>query len=85
MEERVLEYANYVLNTGKTLREAAKDLGLSKSQLHRILNYKLKDIDNELYLEIKTLFSEHNKYRHIKGGMATKLKYKKTLIIESDS
>lgn len=71
----IINEAKYVLATNKTIREAARDLGLSKSALHRNLSVKLKNIDYELYLKIKNIFSEHNKYRHIKGGEATKKKY----------
>lgn len=70
--------AEYLLETSKTIREAAKDLGISKSQLHRHLSISLKKIDYSLYLKIKTLFLEHNKVRHIRGGEATKKKYAKS-------
>lgn len=70
----IIREANYIIDTNKTIREAAKDLGISKSVLHRHM-MKLRSIDYELYLQIKNIFLEHNKYRHIKGGWATKLKY----------
>ena len=76
MRRNIIDEAEYILDTKKTNREAAKDLDISKSQLHRDLNEKLKKIDNNLYLKIKSLFLEHNKNKHINGGKATKLKYK---------
>lgn len=74
MNEFVRE-ANYIISTNKTIREAAKDLGLSKSVLHRHMSDGLKTSDYELYLKIKNVFLEHNKNRHIRGGEATKKKF----------
>lgn len=71
----VIREANYILRTRETIREAALHLGLSKSVLHRHMSDVLKKEDYELYLKIKNIFFEHNKYRHIKGGLATKNKY----------
>ena len=73
--QEIIREANYIIKTNKTIREAAKDLGLSKSVLHRHMSEEIKKIDYELYLQIKNIFLEHNKYRHIKGGYATKRKY----------
>jgi len=73
----ILNEAGYILKTNKTIREAAKDLGLSKSVLHRHLSYDLKNIDYNLFLKVKNIFLEHNKIRHIVGGIATKNKYSK--------
>lgn len=75
MKEKVLKEALYVLNNNKTIRDAAKELSVSKSVLHRHLSYYLRKIDYDMYLKIKNLFLEHNKVRHIHGGIATKNKY----------
>lgn len=75
MKHNIIKEANYILNTNKTIRDAAADLGVSKSVLHRHMSSNLKMLDYELYLKIKNVFLEHNKYRHIKGGIATKKKY----------
>ena len=74
---KILKEANYIINTNKTIREAAKDLGISKSVLHRHMNLNLKKVDYDVYLKVKTIFLEHNKTRHIMGGIATKNKYAK--------
>ncbi len=71
----IKDEALYILKTNKTIRDAALDLGISKSVLHRHLSYKLKFVDYDLYLMVKSMFLEHNKYRHIRGGEATKKKY----------
>ena len=70
----IIKEAKYIIDTNKTIREAAKDLGLSKSVLHRHMK-KLQGINGELYLQIKKIFLEHNKIRHIRGGEVTKRKY----------
>ena len=75
MKKNIICEALYILNTNKTIREAAQDLSISKSALHRHLSINLKKLNYNLYLEIKNLFLEHNRIRHINGGMATKLKY----------
>lgn len=72
----IINEADLVLNNNFTIREAAEILNVSKSVLHRHLSYKLKSLDYYKYLEIKKMFLEHNKIRHINGGLATKLKYR---------
>ncbi len=69
--------ASYLINTNKTIREAAIDLKISKSVLHRHMNINLKKLDYNTYLKVKNIFLEHNKIRHLKGGLATKAKYQK--------
>lgn len=76
MCNNILEEASYILETNVTIREAAKYFDVSKSTIARHMN-KLKYIDNNMYLKIKNLFLEHNKIRHINGGLATKKKYLK--------
>jgi len=73
---KIISEAKYIIKTNKTIREASKDLGVSKSVLHRDLSCHLKELDYNLYLDVKKIFLEHNKVRHIHGGLATKLKYK---------
>ena len=75
LERDIIREALYIIKTKDTIRQAAKYLGLSKSVLHRHMSYSLRTIDYELYLQIKKIFLEHNKNRHIKGGEATKRKY----------
>ncbi len=75
MVARILREANYIIDTNKTIREAALDLGVAKSVLHRHMSEALKKYDYDLYLKVKKIFWEHNQYRHIKGGEATRCKY----------
>ena len=73
--KRVILEAEYMIETGKTLREIAKVFGVSKSTVHKDLKDRLKSIDNGLYLEIQKILKYHTDIRHIKGGESTKKKY----------
>ena len=78
IKERVYKEAYYILKTKKTLRELAKIFNLSKSTIHKDLKDRLKIVDLTLYKEVQTIFENHIKTRHIKGGEATKKKYQKS-------
>lgn len=77
VKERVYKEANYIIKTNYTLRKLAKIFNVSKSTIHKDLKDRLKEIDNNLYRKVKIIFQNHLKTRHIKGGEATKKKYKK--------
>lgn len=74
MCNNILREADYILDNNATIREAALFFNISKSEFHRHMNI-LKYIDYYRYLKIKKIFLEHNKVRHINGGIATKKKY----------
>lgn len=76
METRVLEIAEYVAETGVTVRAAADRFGISKSTVHKDLSVRLKYIDGELYEKVAKIMATNRAERHIRGGMATKRKYK---------
>ena len=69
---RVIEVANYILTTKKTIRETAKKFNISKSTVHKDLQERLKKIDISKYNEIKKIMNEHIEIRHIKGGESTR-------------
>ncbi len=77
IKERVLEEATHILKTKQTIRELAKEYRRSKSSVHHDLNVKLEQIDKDKYHQVKELFQEHIEIRHIRGGLATKEKYRK--------
>lgn len=84
---RIKEEANQVVKTKITIRELAKQTNLSKSTIHKDLNYRLKEIDEDLFDEVNKVFLEHLKVRHIRGGISTKEKYSKnrnryTILVE---
>lgn len=78
IEERVLETAEYIIENGATVRDAAKVFNVSKSTIHKDMQERLRHINPSLYKMVYAVL-EHNKAeRHIRGGQATYRKYKCT-------
>ena len=75
IEERVLELANYILETGSTVRAAAAKFRISKSTVHKDITERLHEINPGLAAQVKTVLDNNKAERHIRGGMATKEKY----------
>lgn len=73
--KRVINEANYMIKTEVTIREIAKKYNVSKSTVHKDLQYRLKEIDKELFLTIDGILKKHIYLRHIRGGESTKKKY----------
>lgn len=78
---RVLEVANYIIDTKKTIRDTAKVFNVSKSTIHKDLSNRLVDIDYPKYLIIEGILKKHIETRHILGGQSTKLKYEKLKLL----
>ena len=76
LEERACELAVYMIETGATVRKAAKQFGISKSTVHKILTQKLRQCNYSLYLQVRDVLDRNKRERHIRGGMATRKKYK---------
>ena len=74
---RVLEEANFIIDTGKTVREIANIFRISKSTVHKDLHERLLKIDKNKYNEVSEILKYHIEIRHIRGGESTKNKYKK--------
>lgn len=77
--KRVIDEANYMLDTKKTIREIAQIFNVSKSTVHKDLHERLVDIDFDLSKEIDSILKYHIDIRHIRGGESTKKKYKKLI------
>ena len=75
--ERVLEIARYVLDTGDTVRAAAKHFCVSKSTIHKDLTVKLRYIQPTLYAQVREVLEKNKAERHLRGGEATRRKYLK--------
>ena len=73
---RVIETAKYILKTGATVRGAAKRFGVSKTTVHKDMRKRLPDIDRELSRQVDAVLIRNMRERHIRGGMATRRKYK---------
>ena len=77
LEHRACELAVYMIETGATVRTAAKRFGISKSTVHKTLTEKLRQCNYTLYLQVRAILDKNKRERHIRGGMATKRKYQK--------
>ena len=75
IEERAVNLAQYIIDTGDTVRGAAKKFGISKSTVHKDVSERLVNINLALAQEVRKVLDENKAERHIRGGMATKLKY----------
>ena len=75
IEERVLALAEYIIESKDTVRGAAKRFGVSKSTVHKDITQRLMEIDPILGSSVRKILDENKAERHIRGGMATKLKY----------
>lgn len=73
--ERVFEIAKYVLETGDTVRGAAKHFNVSKSTVHKDLTVKLRYLHPALYKQVRAVLDKNKAERHLRGGEATKKKY----------
>lgn len=77
IEERAVNLAQYIIDSKDTVRGAAKKFGVSKSTVHKDLTERLAKINPALSKEVRQILDENKAERHIRGGMATKLKYLK--------
>ena len=77
IEERVINLAQYIIDSKDTVRGAAKKFCISKSTVHKDVTERLAEINPSLAKEVRKILDENKAERHIRGGMATKLKYMK--------
>ena len=75
IEERVIELAHYIIDSKDTVRGAAKKFGISKSTVHKDLSERILKINPALAVAVREILDENKAERHIRGGMATKIKY----------
>lgn len=73
--DRVISEGNYIVSTGKTVREMALVFGVSKSTVHKDLKDRLLEIDTDLYNEVSKILKYHSDVRHIRGGESTRKKF----------
>lgn len=77
IEQRACKLAVYIIETGATVRTAAKCFGVSKSTVHKDLAQRLPQYNKVLYNQVRRILDENKAQRHIRGGMATREKYQK--------
>ena len=75
-EKRACELAVYMIETGATVRATAKKFGISKSTVHKDLTERLQQYNYALYQQVRSILERNKQERHIRGGMATRKKYK---------
>jgi putative DeoR family transcriptional regulator (stage III sporulation protein D) len=76
IEERVIDLANYIVEEKSTVRAAGKKFGISKSTVHKDVTERLREINSLLADKVRKVLEENKAQRHIRGGEATKAKYK---------
>ena len=76
MEERAERLALYIIENRTAVRAAAAKFGISKSTVHKDLSERLPAFNKPLYLQVKQVLDENKAERHIRGGIATRKKYR---------
>ena len=77
MEERAEHLALYIIENRTTVRSAAQKFSISKSTVHKDMAERLPMFNRPLYLQVKQILEENKAQRHIRGGLATREKYRK--------
>ncbi len=76
IEERACALAVYIIETGATVRAAANHFGISKSTVHKDLQQRLCNCNPALYAQVRPVLELNKQERHIRGGLATRKKYR---------
>jgi putative DeoR family transcriptional regulator (stage III sporulation protein D) len=76
IRRRVLELSEYILETKATVRQAARVFGVSKSTVHKDVTERLPGVNKQLARRVKKVLDLNKSERHIRGGEATRKKYK---------
>jgi len=76
IDERAVELANYIIENKSTVRATAQKFGISKSTVHKDLTERLYYADRSLFYRVKELLEFNKSQRHIRGGLATRKKFK---------
>ena len=75
-DERCVMLGHYIVENNATVRAAARQFGISKSTVHQDITEKLGKVNKPLHDEVKAVLDKNKQERHIRGGEATKRKYK---------
>ena len=76
IEERACELAEYIIRNKATVRAAAERFGVSKSTVHKDMTERLREIDRLRYEKVRLILEQNKAERHLRGGDATRRKYK---------
>lgn len=75
--KRVIKEADYIIDTGYTVRQIANFFKVSKSTVHKDLHERLLNIDKNKYMLVDQILKYHTNIRHLRGGESTRKKYLK--------
>lgn len=75
IEERAIAIANYIIESNATVRQTAKEFGISKSTVHKDVTDRLTQINPTLARQARRVLDVNKSERHIRGGLATREKY----------
>ena len=75
IEERAIQIANYIIENNATVRQTAKEFGISKSTVHKDVTDLLAQLNPSLAAEARKVLDVNKSERHIRGGLATREKY----------
>ncbi len=78
IEERAVSLALYIIENKATVRSAAKKFAVSKSTVHKDITERLDSIDSRLCKSVSAVLAENKAERHLRGGLATKEKYRRS-------
>lgn len=78
IERRACDLAVYMIENRTTVRATAKAFGISKSTVHKDLTQRLRGCNRALWQQVRQLMDNNKAERHIRGGMATREKYRQT-------
>ena len=82
IEERAINIATYIIENNATVRQTAKKFGVSKSTVHKDVTDRLTQVNPSLATKARKVLDVNKSERHIRGGMATKEKYLKSVCAE---
>lgn len=74
-QDRVIDYANYILDNNSTIRACANHFNTAKSSVHYDLKYRLPKISLTTYLAVKAILNKNFEEKHLRGGEATRKHY----------
>ena len=75
INDRAVTLGRYIIENKATVRDAAKNFGVSKSTVHKDVTFRLKSINPSIYRSVRVILDQNKSERHIRGGLATKHKY----------
>ena len=81
IETRAVEIANYIVENNATVRQTAKQFGVSKSTVHKDVAERLVQVNPTLAARARVVLDVNKSERHIRGGLATREKYQKNHVV----